>query len=208
MSNIIDFYKTKYNKNIVNKLIGINIIAFIIQFMMPQSIVNYFMMPIGISHFITQPWSLMTAMFMHGGIMHILFNMFWLWQMGEILLKTINQKDFLKLYLYGGAAASLVVLLYGYLYNYENYMLGVSGAISVIIYSAIYTIPNQKVNLFGIFKLKMKHIAWGLFVMNFFGLFGCNAGGNIAHISGSIIGYIYIKNRLNRKWYKDILSIN
>jgi len=206
MNDLIKFYKEQFNKNIVNTLIGINIIVFLIQCLTPESYQAWFVIPTQPSNFITQPWSILSGMFMHNGLMHILFNMFWLWQMGDILLKKIGSKKLLNLYMYGGVLSTIGVFIYSYMVGLNTYMLGASGAIMVIIFAAIYTVPNQKVSLFGIITIKMKHIAWVLFIMNIYGLGGSNAGGEVAHISGSVIGYIWIKSYLNKNFLKDMIS--
>jgi len=207
MKDFIIFYKELYNKNIVNKLISINIIIFALQSLFSIEMQTYFMMPSSLKYFIFQPWSLISSMFMHSGYMHILFNMLWLWQMGKILLNEINDEVFLKLYMYGGIGASIGVVIYSHIFNIETFMLGASGAISVIIFSAIYTYPNRLISFFGFFNLKMKHIAWLLMFYNIIGLSGDNAGGSVAHLTGSIIGYIWIKNYLKRDILKDVFNI-
>ena len=206
MKDFINFYKDRFNSNIVNMLIGINIIMFSIQAISPLNFQEYLMIPTLPSNFILQPWSIITGMFMHSGFMHIIFNMFWLWQMGNILLAEIGKDKFLKLYMYGGIGASIAVLLYSQIFDLNTYMIGASGAISVIIFAAIFTIPEKMISLFGIINLKMKHIAWALFIFSIIGLFGDNSGGNVAHLIGALIGYVWIKYYLDRDFLKDIFN--
>ena len=205
MTNILTFYKTKFNKNIINSLIGINIFVFFIQILIPNINV-YFMMPTVVESFIKQPWSIISSFFMHGTFFHITFNMLWLYQLGDTLLNNIGKKKFINLYMVGGIITGLSVLLYGYLFDINSYLLGASGAVSVIIFASIYLFPEEIINIFGIFELKMKQIAWGLVVFSVFGLFGTNTGGNIAHLSGALMGYIYIKLYLKKNFLDDIFK--
>lgn len=203
---MLDFYKKFYNEHIVNKLISINVLIFILTLFLPDIFLSWFMMPVEISEFIKQPWSIISSMFMHNGLMHLLFNMLWLWSLGKMLLYHISEKDFIILYFYSGIISAISVLIYVLLVGGIGFALGASGAISGIIFAAIFIRPEEQVNLFGIFQVKMKWIAWGLIIMNIINMSGDNAGGSIAHLSGSLFGYIWIKRYYNRDILKDIIN--
>jgi membrane associated rhomboid family serine protease len=64
-----------------------------------------------------QPWQIFTHMFMHGGVMHILFNMFALWMFGTAVETQLGSKKFLFLYISAGLGAVLFQLGY-YYFNY------------------------------------------------------------------------------------------
>ncbi|QRM89721.1 rhomboid family intramembrane serine protease [Lacinutrix sp. WUR7] len=64
-----------------------------------------------------QPWQLITHMFMHGGVTHILFNMFALWMFGSPVEQALGSKKFLFLYISAGLGAVLFQLGY-YYFNY------------------------------------------------------------------------------------------
>ncbi|MGB3606619.1 MAG: rhomboid family intramembrane serine protease [Psychroserpens sp.] len=64
-----------------------------------------------------QPWQIFTHMFMHGGFMHILFNMFALWMFGTAVETQLGSKKFLFLYLSAGLGAVLFQLGF-YYFNY------------------------------------------------------------------------------------------
>jgi membrane associated rhomboid family serine protease len=61
-----------------------------------------------------QPWQIITHMFMHGGIAHILFNMFALWMFGTPVERYLGSKKFLFLYISAGLGAVLFQLGYYY----------------------------------------------------------------------------------------------
>jgi len=92
----------------IKHLIIINVIMFLATQMMPQQMENFFAM-----HFPLNPqfkvWQLITHMFMHGGIMHIAFNMYGLWAFGTPLYHIWGEKKFLIFYFAAGLGA---VLLY------------------------------------------------------------------------------------------------
>lgn len=60
-------------------------------------------------------WEIITHMFMHGGLMHILFNMFMLYMFGSILENYLGQKRFLFLYFSAGLGAAGLQILFSYL---------------------------------------------------------------------------------------------
>ena len=64
-----------------------------------------------------QPWQIITHMFMHGNLMHILFNMFALWMFGTAVETQLGSKKFLFLYISAGLGAVLFQLGY-YYFNY------------------------------------------------------------------------------------------
>ena len=61
-----------------------------------------------------KPWQIITHMFMHGGSMHILFNMFALWMFGTAVETQLGSKKFLFLYISAGLGAVLFQLGYYY----------------------------------------------------------------------------------------------
>lgn len=64
-----------------------------------------------------QPWQIITHMFMHGGPMHILFNMFALWMFGTPVEQYLGSKKFLFIYISAGLGAVALQLGY-YYFNY------------------------------------------------------------------------------------------
>jgi len=82
--------------------------------------------------FLEHPWTIVTNLFMHGGIWHILFNMITLYFFGTFLIRLVGTRDFLIIYFLGGIAGNLVFMLFAYL-NFltspYSIVIGASGAI-------------------------------------------------------------------------------
>ncbi|WP_159024361.1 rhomboid family intramembrane serine protease [Formosa sp. L2A11] len=74
-----------------------------------------------------QPWQIFTHMFMHGGFMHIAFNMLALWMFGTPVEQQFGGKKFLFFYLSSGLGAALLMLAY-YYYQYSSGMSALEGA--------------------------------------------------------------------------------
>jgi len=205
MNEILNFYRTKLNTNILNKLIGINIIVFIISQFLPETALVWFYMPTHFLPMLGQPWSPLTSMFMHDGFSHIFFNLIWLFWMGEPLLAKIGEKSFLKLFIIGGLITASGVIFYRELTNILTYGLCSTGAMSTIVFASIFMRPNESIQIF-LWNIKMKYIAWFLIVSSLIGLLGDNDGGSAAHLVGSIYGYVWIKNKLGHNILKDIID--
>ncbi len=68
-----------------------------------------------------QPWQILTHMFMHGGFMHIFFNMFALWMFGTPVEQVLGSRRFLFLYISAGLGAVLLQVGYYYFQYIPNY---------------------------------------------------------------------------------------
>lgn len=73
----------------------------------------------------SEPWRLVTAIFMHQGVMHILFNGYSIWVLGTLMERVMGPGRFLALFLISGLAGSLGVMLL----NPNGLVVGASGAV-------------------------------------------------------------------------------
>jgi membrane associated rhomboid family serine protease len=78
-------------------------------------------------------YQLLSTMFVHGGIAHILMNMFVLYQFGNIIERVIGVPKYLALYFIGGLLTSIGSLAYMYFTGNWANLVGASGAISVLL---------------------------------------------------------------------------
>ncbi len=148
-----------------------------------------------------KPYQLVTHMFTHGGLAHILFNMFGLWIFGSVLEKLWGGKRFLVFYFACGLAAGVAQL---FLSNAPA--IGASGAIMGLFGAFAYLFPNTEMFIFPIpFPIKAKWAVAGLALLDLFG--GVNpTGSNIAHfahLGGVVAGLllaIYWKKTNHRNY--------
>ena len=114
----------KYNffgRDIVGRLILINCIVFVfvelvgiflMLFNVPYNpVASYLSLPSSLERFMYQPWSIVTYMFMHGGIFHILFNMLWLYWFGRLFLNFYSSKHLRGLYVLGGLCGGFLYMV-------------------------------------------------------------------------------------------------
>ena len=146
-------------------------------------------------------WQLGTYLFLHGGFLHILFNMLGLWFFGKDLEDIWGTRRFLQFYLFCGVGAGIVVVLANYLFSDPRVpTIGASGAIYGIFLVAAVLWPDRII-IFYIFPIKLKYFVMILGALAFFSVRDLNSGvSDIAHLSGMGFGYIFLKASRGRKF--------
>jgi membrane associated rhomboid family serine protease len=95
----------------------------------------------------SEPWTILTSIFMHSGILHILFNMLALYFLGRYLCMFIGDRWFLIVYFIGGIIGSFFFILLG---PDNATVVGASGAIFAVGGALAVTVPQMKVIMFPI----------------------------------------------------------
>ncbi|HSV96334.1 MAG TPA: rhomboid family intramembrane serine protease [Spirochaetota bacterium] len=152
-------------------------------------------------------WQTATYMFLHGGWLHILFNLLGLWMFAGDIETLWGSRLFLRYYLFCGICAGLfiaamnyfVVVKYGVnpFAPYAPTTIGASGAIYGILLAYGLTWPNREVLLYFLIPVKMKYLVLFFGVVEFFGTLSSakGMGGNISHIGhlgGLVSGLVFI----------------
>lgn len=182
--------------NVLEKIIVVNAVVFIIEKLFRLNL-DWFKLPSGFLDFIVQPWSLISYAFLHGDVLHILFNMLWLYFIGRMILNLFSPKMALNIYFLGAICGGLLFML-GYqlfpsLFGANAKLVGASAAVRALLIFVCAYMPNQEVRLIA-FNLKLWHIGAAIVVLDTIGLFGLvNQGGHLAHLGGALLGYLYAK---------------
>jgi membrane associated rhomboid family serine protease len=145
-------------------------------------------------------WQLFTYLFLHGGIMHLVFNMLALWMFGTPLEQTWGTRQFLRFYLYCGLAAGVcVVVVNALLGQWGIPTVGASGAILGLLVGFGVLFPNQTVLMSFLFPIKAKYMVMIYAAIEVWMTFGPNTGvSTVAHLGGMAFGYVYLKSRMPR----------
>ena len=160
-------------------------------------------LPADVGSFLLQPWSIVTYFFTHFDFFHVLFNMLFLFWFGRIIQEFLNSKRVISLYVLGGLAGGLLyMLIYNFIPFYADRiagstMLGASAGVFAIVVGAAVFMPNYTFFLLFIGPVKIKYIALFYVFMSFIQSTGANAGGEIAHLGGAFMGWLYI-SQLNK----------
>ena len=149
--------------DIVTRLIFLNVGAFLL-----VSLVSLFLtlfrwnayawlhwleLPAWVSAFVRQPWSLITYMFMHAGLLHLLFNMLWLYWFGRLFLNIFSSKHLRGLYVLGGICGGLLYMIAYNVFPYfedavfGSYLLGASASVLAIVIATAVREPDYQVQL-------------------------------------------------------------
>lgn len=205
MATIITDLKDKYRKgNICLQLIYINVAVFllvtvcgvILQLfnLTPAGWLSWLELPASFSRFVVQPWTLLTYMFMHSGLMHILFNMLWLYWFGTMFLQFFSAKHLRGVYLLGGICGGVLYMAAYNVFPYFQYMiegsflLGASASVLAIVAATAYREPNYPIRIFLFGTLRLKYLALAVIGMDLLFLTSSNAGGHISHLGGALAG--------------------
>lgn len=214
---IIEDFKNSWNKkdNGLVKIILINVIFFvsmsILQVIFTLSgltslfviLLNKLMLPAELKTFIFQPWSLISYFFLHMNFMHILWNMLFLYWFGKIIHDNIGNNAIISLYVLGGIIGGLFYMsLYNIIPYYservsESLMLGASAGVFSVVVGSATLLPNYTFYLLFLGPVRIKYIALFYVLLSFLDVSGNNAGGEIAHLGGAFIGFLYIKQLQN-----------
>ena len=147
-------------------------------------------------------WQPFTYLFFHGGIWHVLINMFVLWMFGSELERLWGKEHFLKFYFVTGVGAGLVTMIFGL--NSMTPIVGASGAVYGVLLAYGLTYPNRTVYLYGIIPIKSLWFVIGIGVIAFMSSFdNVSQISHLTHLSGMVIGYLMLKRplRFNDLWF-------
>lgn len=150
-------------------------------------------------------WQIVTYMFLHGGLIHVFFNMLFLWMMGSEIERAWGGKEFLKYYFVTGCGAGLVNALVQP--HATTRTIGASGAIFGLIIAFALAFPDRELLLYFFIRMKAKHFAILVGALELIALLALPDMGiaRFAHLGGLVIGYVYIKyERLSYPFRKQI----
>ncbi|HLT41609.1 MAG TPA: rhomboid family intramembrane serine protease [Sphingobacteriaceae bacterium] len=209
-------YKVFKSGNPLFLFIGLNVIVFLVinlvalfEFILNTGgFLSSFMqlqlaLPASLGDLVYKPWTLITYMFTQREFFHMLFNMLWLFWLGRIFLEFLNKRQFIFTYIAGGLAGAITFLI---LYNtlpvfagdiHRSVLIGASASVTAIIVSSAVLVPHYSIRLLFFGNVKIVYLAIAFIVLSLLGIGGDNSGGNIAHLGGALLGYLYI-TRLNK----------
>lgn len=227
MAHIISDLKEKFNKGtIAIQLIFINVGVFIITGLVTimmqlfnrgtDPLIGILSLPASLPRFITQPWSIITYMFMHADILHILFNMMWLYWFGMLFLGHFSSKHLRGLYLFGGICGGVLYMIAYNVFPFfassidNSLLMGASASVLAIVIAVTYRDPNYNIRLFLFGTLRLKYLALIFIISDMLFLTNNNAGGHIAHLGGALGGFLFawsLKKGIDlTKWINAILD--
>lgn len=238
---LVEDFKAKFRSgNPITRLILINVALFlfvsifrIITFLSGESELFIFVeefikdnlaIPLSFLDLAQKPWTLITYMFTHFSLMHIFWNMMTLYWFGQLFINYTNSKKLIPLYLLGGISGALLTLiLFTAIPAFQPFigapMIGASAGVTAIIVATATLIPNVNMNMMFIGPVKLIYVALFVIFIDVLNVASYdNIGGNISHLGGALMGYLFIfqykrgidfSKGINRffDWISGLLSI-
>lgn len=178
-------------------------------------VLNYILQPTGANvffqNFVLVPaqvvqtfavWQLVTYMFLHAGIGHILWNMLGLWLFGAELERVWGTARFLRFYFLCGVFAGLTVVVFSYIFDSAySRTVGSSGAVLAILMAYALMFPDRTI-LFGfLIPIKSKYFVMIVGAIVFLQSYSATVGGQktgvavLAHLGGLAAGFLYLRGK-------------
>lgn len=197
MNNFI--YKSKLfwaqNRSAFMRLLIVNV-AFTIAVWLVGGIAKdkagiFVQVPDSFNELLQKPYALITYMFAHASLWHLIGNMLILYFVGQVFEDLLGTKKTYITYFTAGIAGALLYIL---LVDVNSVLIGASGAIMGILYGLTMLRPNYEFFLYGFLRLRLWWItvAYALFDLIAIVGIGGHAGGQICHIGGGLTGGLLV----------------
>ena len=227
-SRFITDLKNRFKRgDIVTQLIYINVGVFLIVTLVNLFLVlfnagtehrwtNWLLFPASFFQYLRQPWSVLTYMFMHAGVLHILFNMLWLYWFGRLFLVFFSAKHLRGLYVLGGIAGAVLYMAAYNVFPYFrdavpfSYLLGASASVLAVGVATAVREPDYPVQFLFIGTVRLKYVALFMVALDLLFLTADNAGGHLAHLGGALAGWWFasglVRGRDLTRWINIALD--
>lgn len=171
----------------VQRLLIANTLIFLVTYAEP-AVANY--MAFVPQLVLVRPWTLLTYMFVHGGFMHLLFNMLGLFFFGPPLEAKWGSREFIKFYLICGLGGAVLSFLF-----VGSAIVGASAAVYGVMLAFAMNWPDTPIYIWGIFPIPAKILVGVMAAMSLFSAFGGRYDGvaHFAHLGGFAAAWIYMK---------------
>ena len=173
---------------VVQTLIIANVIAFFIQASQP-AVANAFAFIPYLA--LVRPWTFVTYMFLHGGMMHLAFNMLGLWFFGSGVETRMGSGRFLVLYFISGITGALLSMIF----SMGTAVIGASAGVFGVMLAFARFWPDAVIHVWGIIPVPARILVIIMTLMSITSGFS-GAGGNtahFAHLGGFAGAWVYLK---------------
>ena len=177
----------------VKSVIIANGVAFLLQVLIRPLASWFWLSPPAVLPPGFQIWRVGTYMFLHGDVLHLLFNMLALFVFGCAVERTWGTKLFVRYYILCGLGAALLAFIpYGPFYSVP--ILGASGAIYGILLAYGVLFPHNQIWILMTFPVEARYvvIVWG-FIAFVGSLVGADGVAHIVHLGGLLTGLALIR---------------
>lgn len=178
----------------VTRLLVANVAMYLLSAVVPDLVSTLMLIPALV---LTRPWTLVTYMFLHGGLWHLLFNMLGLYFFGPRLEQEIGGRDFLILYFVSGLTGALLSFITPF-----AAIVGASGAVYGVLMGFARYWPRESLYVWGIIPIEARWLVVIIAGLSLFGGFTGSTDGiaHFAHLGGFAGGYLclLVRDRTTR----------
>ena len=184
----------------VKWLIWANVAAFVLSNVFPILVLYFGLIPEAVVEK-GWLWQTVTYMFLHDGILHILFNMLGIWMFGVELERKWGTRFFVRYYAVTGVGAAITTIIVGLLpfettaLTYGAVTIGASGALYGLLLAFALYYPDRPILMFMLFPVPAKYFVIIIGAISFLSSTGGGAPkiAHAAHLGGLIFGYLYLR---------------
>jgi membrane associated rhomboid family serine protease len=188
--------------NMVTRLIIINSAVFVVTALLkaffPEfygaDILPYLALPGDINEFLVKPWTMLSHMFLHSGLWHLIWNMLTFYWFGAIVGDLLGDRRILPVFLMGGIFGAAIYMISSFFMSIPGgYALGSSAAVLAVVFTAVATAPEYRVHLLIFGEVRIKFIGLVILFLDIIGTQSMhNSGGHIAHLGGALFGFLFV----------------
>lgn len=204
MSGAANLYDNFRSRSIVERIIVLNILLFLLTYLFNtltflfngqgNVLVEWLALKPSFETLLVRPWTILTYGFVHMGLLHILFNLLFLYYFGNLFLDFFSSRQFLVYYLLGIVAGGFIYMLsYNYLpalKTQETILIGASAGVTAIVIGIASHIPQYAMRFRFLGNIKLLYIAVAMVVLDVLQIPNGNAGGHLAHLGGALLGFL------------------
>jgi membrane associated rhomboid family serine protease len=172
----------------VRTLLVANILAYFIQQTVPGFTELLMFVPRLV---LIRPWTIVTYMFLHAGVSHILFNMLALYFFGSRVESRLGSGRFLWLYLISGISGAAL----SFMFSFNSAIYGASAAVFGVSLAFAMFWPREQIFIWGIFPVEARVLVIISTIITLWSI-GSGFGGGVAHfahLGGYVGAYVYLK---------------
>jgi len=204
MSGAANLYDNFRSRSIVERIIVLNILLFLLTYLFNtltflfngqgNVLIEWLALKPSFETLLVRPWTILTYGFLHMGLLHILFNLLFLYYFGNLFLDFFSSRQFLVYYLLGIVAGGFIYMLsYNYLpalKTQETILIGASAGVTAIVIGIASHIPQYAMRFRFLGNIKLLYIAVAMVVLDVLQIPNGNAGGHLAHLGGALLGFL------------------
>jgi membrane associated rhomboid family serine protease len=172
----------------VTRLIIANVAVFLLTSVLHMAMGPFILVP---AYILLRPWTVITYMFLHANVMHILFNMITLFFFGTRLEAFLGGRRFLWLYFLSGIMGAAV----SFIFAPYTAIIGASGGVFGVELGFAYFWPRDRIYVWGVIPVEARWLVAIMTALTLYGGFGGGGDGiaHFAHLGGFLGGYLYLR---------------